>query len=153
MNAVNQINITNRRIDMNRTYRDMPPRWTIRYVDSLLEDRMVLCSDGLTIPLSDTEETRINAWTLRFDVQCYAGMKRAGDGVKARDQDKLAAWLKPFGIKFDRGSGAIDFLTKGYEHAVFVIPPLKELEERFGCWMVPDLSDKAEEGEPAPLIG
>jgi hypothetical protein len=138
---------------MNRTYRDMLPRWAIRYVDSLLEDRMVLTSNGDTIPLSDTEETRINAWTLRFDVQCYAGMKRAGDGVMARDQDKLAAWLKPFGITFDRGAGAIDFITKGYDHAVFVIPPLKELEQTYGCWMVPDLADKAEEGEPDPLIG
>ena len=138
---------------MNRTYTDMPPRWAIRYIDSLLQDRAVLTSDGVTIPLSDTEETRIHAWTLRFDVQLYAGMKRAGKGVTAKDQDMLAAWLKPFGITFDRGPGAIDFFTKGYEHAVFVIPPLKELEETFGCWMVPDLADQEEEGEPNPLIG
>ena len=98
---------------MNRTYRDMPPRWAIRYVDSLLEDRMVLRSDGLTVPLSDTEETLINAWTLGFDVRCYAGLK----------------------------------------HAVFVIPPLKALEQTLGFIMLPEFADKAEEGEPDPLVG
>ena len=138
---------------MSRTYTDMPPRWAIRYIDSLLEDRMVLCSDGITIPLSDTEETRINAWTLGFDVRCYAGLKHAGNGVKARNQDMLAAWLKPFGITFDRGAGAIDFMTKGYEHAVFVIPPLKALEQTLGSIMLREFADKAEEGEPDPLVG
>ena len=52
-----------------------------------------------------------------------------------------------------RKDAAIDFITKGYEHAVFVIPPLEELEQTFGCWMVPDFADRAEEGEPDPLVG